>query len=94
MYYQIDRTDVMLAGLRQRARNGRTHPGAAARDRRPPAIALASRNSESQTVTLVLDAATAESREQYCSGRLTVSPVKPADALAASFHDCADEVVH
>ena len=57
---QIDRADVMLAGLRQRAANSHTDRGQASPDTGvPPAIALASRNPESQTVTLVLDSTTA-----------------------------------
>jgi hypothetical protein len=57
---QIDRADTMLKGLHDRARHGRAHP-----ERTWPEIdgpgpaALASRNPESQTVTLVLDTTTA-----------------------------------
>ena len=57
---QIDRADTMLAGLHDRARHGRV-----LFERAWPEIegsrstALASRNPESQTVTLVLDATTA-----------------------------------
>jgi hypothetical protein len=57
---QIDRADTMLKGLHDRAGNGRAHP-----ERTRPEIdnsgpvALASRNPETQTVTLVLDTITA-----------------------------------
>ena len=57
---QIDRADTMLAGLHDQARHGRTVPERAwpeIEGARP--VALASRNPESQTVTLVLDATTA-----------------------------------
>jgi hypothetical protein len=57
---QIDRADDMLADLRQRARNGHTHPREAShKTGGPQPIALASHNPESQTITLVLDTATA-----------------------------------
>jgi hypothetical protein len=57
---QIDRADVMLADFHQRARHRRTHGKAASPEAsEPTTIALASRNPESQTITLVLDAATA-----------------------------------
>ncbi len=57
---QLDRADTMLKGLHDRARNGRTH---LERTRpeidEPGSVALASRNPETQTVTLVLDTTTA-----------------------------------
>ena len=57
---QIDRADTMLAGLRDRARHGRAHPGQAWPDIDGPRItALARQDSETQTVTLVLDSTTA-----------------------------------
>jgi hypothetical protein len=57
---QIDRADTMLKDLHDRARHGRAHPEWT----RPEIdgalpVALASRNPETQTVTLVLDTATA-----------------------------------
>jgi hypothetical protein len=57
---QIDRADTMLAGLRDRARYGRTQPGQAWPDIDGPRItALARQDSETQTLTLVLDSTTA-----------------------------------
>ena len=57
---QIDRADVMLAGLHDRARHDLAHPGQAWPDTEgPPMIALARRDPESQTVCLILDATTA-----------------------------------
>ena len=57
---QIDRADTMLAGLHDRARHGRVLSERAWPEiEGPRPVALASRNPESQTVTLVLDATTA-----------------------------------
>jgi hypothetical protein len=57
---QIDRADVMLAGLRDRAKHGR-HPAEQAwpDSDGPRILALAHSNPGSQTVSLVLDATTA-----------------------------------
>jgi hypothetical protein len=57
---QFDRADTMLAGLHDRARHDRAHlerPRSAINELTP--VALASRNPETQTVTLVLDTTTA-----------------------------------
>ena len=57
---QIDRADVMLAGLRARARHGRSASGQAWPETDgPPITALARHDAETRTVTLVLDATTA-----------------------------------
>jgi hypothetical protein len=57
---QIDRADTMLKGLYDRARNGRAQPERTQLETDEPGpVALASRNPETQTVTLVLDATTA-----------------------------------
>jgi hypothetical protein len=57
---QIDRTDVMLAARHQQARHSRTHPRQARPETgEPQIIALAHPDPETQTVTLILDAATA-----------------------------------
>ena len=57
---QIDRADTMLAGLRDRARQGRTPPERTWPETEGPRpVALAGRNPDSQTVTLVLDPTTA-----------------------------------
>jgi hypothetical protein len=57
---QIDRADVMLAGRHQQARHGRAQPGQAQPETDGPQItALAHPDPESQTVTFILDAATA-----------------------------------
>jgi hypothetical protein len=57
---QIDQADAMLAGLRERTREGHGMPEPArpdTLDQQP--LALARRDPDSRTVTLVLDAATA-----------------------------------
>jgi hypothetical protein len=57
---QIDRADLMLSDLHDRARHGRALPEQAWRETdEPRPVALAGRNPDSQTVTLVLDATTA-----------------------------------
>ncbi len=57
---QLDRADTLLAGLHDRARNGRARPERGWPEIDGPGpVALASRNPETQTVTLVLDATTA-----------------------------------
>ena len=57
---QIDRADTMLASLRDQTRHGRGLPERAWPDTEAPRpLALASRNPETQTVTLVLDTTTA-----------------------------------
>jgi hypothetical protein len=58
---QLDRADVMLAGLHDRSRQGQPHPELAWPDAvGPRTVALANRNPESQTVSFVLDATTAD----------------------------------
>jgi hypothetical protein len=56
---QIDRADLMLADLRDRARQGPAQPEAWPETDGPRIIALAGRDPESQTVSLILDATTA-----------------------------------
>jgi hypothetical protein len=57
---QMDHADIMLARLHDRARQGLGPPGQAWPETDGPAIiALAQRNPDSQTVTLILDATTA-----------------------------------
>src|SRR6185312_14166783 len=57
---QLDRADTMLKGLHDRVRHGHAHPERTWPEIEGPGpVALASRNPETQTVTLVLDTATA-----------------------------------
>jgi hypothetical protein len=57
---QLDRADLMLADLHERARHGLAQPAQAWPETDgPQIIALADRDPESQTVSLVLDATTA-----------------------------------
>jgi hypothetical protein len=57
---QIDRADAMLAGLHDRARHGQSLPSKTWPDiQGPEIVALADRDPGSQTVTLILDATTA-----------------------------------
>ena len=56
---QIDQADAMLAGLRERTREGHGTPGPARADTAGQPITLARHDPGSRTVTLVLDAATA-----------------------------------
>ena len=57
---QIDRADAMLVGLHERARQGRVPPKQAWPETNGPRIvALVDRDPEDHTVTLILDATTA-----------------------------------
>ena len=57
---QLDRADTLLKDLHHQARHGRAHPQRTRPEiDEPGSVALASRNPETQTVTLVLDTATA-----------------------------------
>ncbi len=57
---QIDRADLMLSDLHDRARHGHAHPKQAWPETDGPhVVALAGRNPDSQTVSLILDATTA-----------------------------------
>jgi hypothetical protein len=57
---QIDQADAMLVGLRERTREGRDTLESARPDTAGQPLALARRDPGSRTVTLVLDAATAD----------------------------------
>ena len=59
--HQLDRSDLMLTGTRYQAWHGTSRPSREARPDTdgPPLTALARHDPDSQTVTLVLDAATA-----------------------------------
>ena len=56
---QIDRADLMLADMHERALHGRSHPAPSPEADSPPIIALAQANPDSRTVSLILDEATA-----------------------------------
>ena len=56
---QIDRADLMLADMQERALHGRRDPAPSSEADSPPIIALAQANPDSRTVSLILDEATA-----------------------------------
>jgi hypothetical protein len=56
---QIDRADLMLADMHERARHGRTDPAPAPEADGPQIIALAQANPDTRTISLILDEATA-----------------------------------
>ena len=56
---QIDRADLMLAEMHERALQGRSDPAASPEADGPQIIALAQANPDSRTVSLILDEATA-----------------------------------
>ncbi len=56
---QIDRADLMLAEMQERALQGRSDPAASPEADAPQIIALAQANPDSRTVSLILDEATA-----------------------------------
>ena len=56
---QIDRADLMLAEMQERALQGRSDPSASPEADSPQIIALAQANPDSRTVSLILDEATA-----------------------------------
>ena len=56
---QIDRADLMLADMQERALQGRSDPAPSPEADSPPIIALAQANPDSRTVSLILDEATA-----------------------------------
>src|SRR6185437_6410540 len=59
---QLDRADALLKDLHDRAQHSRAHPERTRPEvDEPGPVALASRNPETQTVTLVLDTTTANS---------------------------------
>jgi hypothetical protein len=56
---QIDRADLMLADMHERALHGPSDPAHAPEADSPPIIALAQANPDTRTVSLILDEATA-----------------------------------
>jgi hypothetical protein len=56
---QIDRADLMLADMHERALHGHSHPAPTPEIGSPQIIALAQANPDSRTVSLILDEATA-----------------------------------